>query len=358
MVHQRRRITAGGALCATIALLLTGCGGSSSGDSSNLSARQELSKGVSALGNSDKLTADLKVAVTKGQLLALNSGQPKDQQITGRVAGLIAGTDIVVVLRTPDGKTLSQATKAGANKKPLEVSMKADVDNTDVFDVRQVAGALYLRADVKKILSLAGSGAPDIATLKAQVPQQLGFAQAALDGKWVSISAADLKKLTTQLGGGSAQQPNEGQREQFLLQLNKIVNSDVTVRRVDTGDSGDHLLASGNARMLVGDLVKAVQSIAPGNPAVAAFDPTKVPNKNVALDAYVKDGTLSALSLDLTQFASGQDAKDLAGKHLPIRVDFTQDAATIQKPDGATPVNVTALLGILGTLLSQPAHAA
>jgi len=78
------------------------------------------------------------------------------------------------------------------------------------------------------------------------------------------------------------------------------------------------------------------------------FDPTQVPDRPVVVDAWVKDGVLAKVSIDVAQFFSESDKK--AASTFPVVLTFDPSGDDISKPDGATTIDLTQLGSLLGGL--------
>jgi hypothetical protein len=121
------------------------------------------------------------------------------------------------------------------------------------------------------------------------------------------------------------------------------------VTRAGSDDRGDHLVLTGNTRELARDFLKSASTVVPGGQAVTGqVDANDVPDRDITVDAWVKDGVLSEVSLDLAQFADPGDVEP--GDTLPIAVTFEQDGDDISRPDDVTPVDLTQLGALLGAV--------
>ena len=101
-------------------------------------------------------------------------------------------------------------------------------------------------------------------------------------------------------------------------------------------------------RQLANDGYQTFSSAVPeAGTALSRAKPQDVPNQQIVVDAWVKDGVLSEVSIDLGQFAKKGDAA--SGHRLPIALAFSQDGVDISKPN-ATPVDLTQLGGLMGAL--------
>jgi hypothetical protein len=76
------------------------------------------------------------------------------------------------------------------------------------------------------------------------------------------------------------------------------------------------------------------------------LDSARVPDRQVRVDAWVADGALTQISIDLAQFAR----PGAGGGHLPLTLTFRRSAGTVMRPTGATPVDLSQLGSILGAV--------
>lgn len=337
---------------ATAGLLLAGAAACGTNASSK-PPKDELTTGIDGLGSSKALTFTLKIDATAAQLQQFATAM--GDKLDPKVAALLAGADIKAQIK---GDKALKDYKPNDSSAPPSFDLSGDLDGSPVVDLRTVDKVLYIRADVQKILTIAQK--PQLMQeLQARAATLPPFVQAAAAGKWVSFPADQAKALAGQLGASATATPNAEQSRKFLEQLKAIISRDVTVKRLSTGgEKGDHLQMSASTRALASDLMNAVTSFVPGSGALGSqLDPTKVQERTVTLDAYVKNGKLSEMSLDLAQFASGADAAKVQGQHLPVTMRFDDTASDISKPADATPIDLSQLLPLLGALSSPTATA-
>lgn len=329
---------------ATLAAGLILAGAAACGTTTSATPKSELTSGIDALGNGTAMTVTVKLDATAQELQAIATATKGKLDAT--TAGLLAGADLTAAVH---GSKKLKDYKPGDSTSP-DMDLAVDLEGGPVVDLRTVDQVLYLKADVQKILTIAQR--PQLMTeLQARVATLPTFVKTAVAGGWISFPEDQAKALAGQLGGATAT-PNAAQSQALLQQLKAIVNKDVTVTRVSSGGSdGDHLRLTGSTRTLAADVASAVSSSLPGGGALAKqINPSGAPDRTVTVDAYVKGGTLTKLSLDLAQFATGQDATALQGKHLPLVMTFSDSAPTIEKPAGASAVDFAQLLPLLGAL--------
>lgn len=326
------------------ALTLAGCG-SGSGHSVPKDPKGELTASVGNLGQTDALTTTIKLEIAPSvlQQLARSDGD----NLTDADAAAIASAQLVFEAKTTNGKNLSDLKPS--DQKATAVSIRALSNDHTYLEMRVLSGDLYLQSDVKGFLDLIHKS-KTYTEVQARASSLPRFVKSLVDGDWVSLSGAAAQGLAGQFGiqtGG--QQSNQAQSKKMIADLQALLKKDVTVARLGSDDRGDHLRLSGNARALVNDAYQSFASAVPGGgAALSQAKPQNVPSQKVSVDAWVKDGVLSEISLDLGQFAKAGDAA--AGKHLPIALTFDQSGDDISKPSNATPIDLTQLGGLFGAL--------
>jgi hypothetical protein len=177
-------------------------------------------------------------------------------------------------------------------------------------------------------------------------------ATAALDGKWVSLDMHPdswvAKQLTKSTKGGLA--------TDYLAKVKALAGKAfgggaVAVQRLDSDDKlGDHLVATTNLRKVYGNIRGDVASLFTGSagteiakqlPAV-----TDVPDRNLTVSFWVKDGALSRVELDAAQFL------DKPAGHLVLRVDALPKQK-ITAPSGAVLFDPKAIADQTGMPIDQ-----
>jgi hypothetical protein len=327
---------------AAAALVLAGCGGGAATTSSK-DPKAAFSTGIDNLKDTDVLTVKLKFDTTPDALMgfAKESGDTFDPAL----AKDIATGEIVIETKTLNGKKLSEIKPNQSNQTAARFAFS---DNgTTYAEIRSRDDSLYLHADVKGLLDLFGKS-KTYGELQARANTLPPFVHAFVANEWVSLNLGVLKSLAGQFGGGAAS-PNPAQMQKLFADLKAVIGNDVTVTRVGTDDSGDHLALATQSRKFVTDLLQAAGAAIPvAGLALGKFDPTKVPDRTLKVDAWVKDGALAKVSLDLVQFAKPGEAKP--GDSLPLVMTLDRSGDDISKPDKSTPVDLSQLGSLLGGL--------
>lgn len=328
---------------AATALLVAGCAGGSSSDTSSKDPKAAFSTGLNGLNDTDVLTVTLKLDTTPEALIGF--AKEDGETLDPTVAREIAGGEIVFELKTTNGKDLSQVKPSDANATAARFAFN---DNgTTYAEIRSRDSALFVRADVKGLLDLFQKS-KTYDELQARASSLPPFVKAFVDNQWVSVPSSVLTALASQFGGAGAT-PSSSQMQKLLAGLRDVLQRDVTASRVGSDDDGDHLRLTAQSRALTTDLLQSLSGAIPAaSLALGKFDPTSVPDHSILVDAWVKDGALAKVTLDVAQFAKPGDIK--AGDSLPVVLTFDRSGDDISKPDGATQVDLTQLGALLGGL--------
>lgn len=344
---MRRRLTSLAAVATVATVVLTGCGsGSGAKSTASKDPKTAFTTGLSGLSDTDVLTLTLKLETTPDKLVgyAKESGGTLDPT----VAQHIATADIVFETKTSDGTHLS-AMKPGT-KVNAATRIAIQDDGRTLGEFRVLTDALYAQADLKSLLDLFQQKTA-YADLTARTKQMPPFVQAFVQGHWVSLDLNALKAIAGQFGGAAAS-PSTQQAQKLLTDLKAVIGKDVTVARVGEDAQGDHLKLTTQSRTFVSDLMQSVTADIPAaGLATGSFKPANVPDHSIVVDAWVKDGVLSKISVDIVQFAKPSEVKP--GDSLPVVLQFDRSGDDISKPSGATPVDTTQLFTLFGSLGSK-----
>jgi len=324
MWDRRRWSTALATLVTIVGLV--GCGGSGGGGS----VKDDVLTGVDGIAGADRLTTTIQLDTTPTDLQSL--AQANGSTLSSDLASALAGASIVI-----------ERVKAGSGS---TLDIRAIAGGRTLVDLSAVDKTLFLQGDVRGILALAGK--PKVyANLKAQTKTMPSFVQAAVSGQWVSLPAATLDSLATLTGGAPASSaPSNGPK--LLGDLKRAIDKDVTVTQAGTDSKGTHYVLHADTSALADDLRTSLSSSLPGGSAISQRVPTDVKHQNFTFDAWVKDGALSELTIDLLQFSDKSTVP--SGATLPLSIMFTKTGEDITAPSGATPVDLTQLGTLIGAL--------
>ena len=325
-MRRVRRWVATGA-CAVMAVSVSACGGSSSGGSGG-SAGGVLD-GLSALASAQSLTTTVHLAVAPQTLRDFfhNSGQP----VTPATAHSLTGASVVIeMLKTGSATNVDLQVREGSKA---------------LVELRSVNDSLYLQGDVRGILTLFHKSNV-FANLKARTKSMPSFVQAIISGQWVSLPQAAMSSLAQ--AGGASTSATAGNGPKLLADLRDVIKRDVTIASAGIDARGHHYTLTADQNTLATDLRSSLAADVPGGALAGQRLPSNVAHRNITLDAWVKDGVLSTLSINVAQFAKPSVA-DASGP-VPVTIDFARNGAPITAPSGAVPVDLTQLGTHVGAL--------
>lgn len=326
MWGRRRWSTALAVLVAVVGLV--GCGGGSSGGGS---VKGDVLSSVDGVANADRLTTTIRLDTTPDVLQAL--AQSGGVTLDANVTSALAGADIVIErVKRSGGSDLDVRAVAGGNT---------------LVELRAVGDSLYVQGDVRGILTLIGK--PKVyANLRAETQSMPTFVQAAVNGQWVSLPAATLNSLSA-ITGGAPPSASSSNGPKLLGDLRHAIDKDVTVTQAGTDSKGTHYVLHADTKAMAADVRAAIADAVPGGSALSQRVPANVPHQTFEFDAWVKDGALSELSINLLQFVS-DSSKVPSGTTLPLTITFDKSGDDITAPGNAVPVDLTQLGTLVGAL--------
>lgn len=331
-----------------------GSGGSTGGAAK--SPAEALSAGVSKLSDGKTASFEISLQPDAAAIAAMNktATDPKSAAIAQKLLGN-GGLDIKVTLSAD--KALKDIKAGDTDQADLDMTVKAG--GTDFLDLRTVKGSLYLKVDVPDAVSLAGQSASQMQALlqSPQIPASLqGAVQAVVGGKWVGITASDLKsveQLAQSLGGSgdlsaSPSAASQTQIAQFTAALVQSLSKDSTI--VDKGNG--ELEITGKVKALAQDALETFQPFLANLPASSKTELDKskeqlnsIPDtQTVTFDAWLTNNALSEIKIDVLQFAKPSET---GGGHMPLDIKFSQSAPAVTAPDGVTNIDIKSVLGSL-----------
>jgi hypothetical protein len=305
-------------------------------DTSTLAPTAAVEDGVQGLLAGDALTATVRLEATSAALQAISTLPPAD-------LSLVSGSSLVLETRT-GGAPLATST-AGSYAATLSAP-----GHPTLAQVVAVGGTLFARGDAQTVAGLFGAGGA-LARLTSRLPPSYAFLADAVAGGWLRLSEAGLVQALKASSPSGI--PTLAPAEVGALQsaLADLVRTDVTATRMPADPArGDHLVLTGGARTLATALLaiaRADLGTLPGAPELlAAIHPAAVPARTVRVDAYVEDGRLDQLDVDLTPLLDPAQQAALTGRPVTLEVSFTPTAA-FSTPATATPVPAAAVGGLV-----------
>lgn len=320
-------------LLLTAALIMGACGGSSSDQTSSGDGEGTLLASLLKLQNSASTVS-----------LTLRSDPQSLRALSAQSGGTpMAAADANKILSSSVTVSHNNASDPANARSETTINIAGDSNATVI---RMVDRTIYVRVDGQGLLEMFGTKDTD---LQRQIHQAessgLTFLKPALEGKWLSFKGLD--KLAGQAGVSAPSASNQKQATSAFVQ--KLLSA-ATVSTAGTDAAGTHLVVNVPARLAYAALRDSLASLGGTLPPGALPDASSIPAKNVKFDAWVKDGNLTQMEVDLRQFAALGDKPLPAGVDaLALHLTFREFAGTISAPSGAVPVDLQSLTkGLMG----------
>jgi hypothetical protein len=308
------------------ALLATACGGSSSNK-------------TSGDPEGTLLVALLRLQNTPSTVTLTLHSDPQSLQALSAQGGGSLGAKAGILLNSSVTVSHTHAADPRDARSDMVVTIGSD---HAAMETRTVNRTLYFRMDAMGLVKALGQDPAELrrATKEAKATG-LDFVGPALNGRWLSLGGLDklAAKSGAPMSGGAKQ---SAARNAFLQR----VLSAAKVTTVGDDSAGTHLAVNVPARQAYGGIRDLISNLGGGGlpPGATLPDPGSIPNKNIRVDAWVRDGKLTQLELDLRQFAAFGGQPLPAGVHtLGIRMTFHDFTGTITAPSGAVPIDLKAL---------------
>ncbi|NUR31282.1 MAG: hypothetical protein HOV83_36465 [Catenulispora sp.] len=348
-------VVSGLALTACSSSGSTGSGGNGGGGTIKTDGKppaEALAAAVHNISSGKAESFQLSLKPDDAAIAAMNKESSKEDAAIAKA--LLGNGGIVVKFTVSSDKPLKDLK---ADETP-NVDMSVTAGGTDFVDLRSVGGALYFKANVPQILQLSGKSTADVTAAMGEIPPAFQApVQALVAGKWIGVSAQDLKgleQMAKSMGGGDLGSATPTAPDTKMLagmeaSLMKALTQDATV--TDKG-SGKYEV-TGKVKVIGQDILQAISPALTSVPGKSKADLDKlreslndVPDsQTVTFDVWLKNNQISELQLDLAQFAPKDQT---GGGHLPLDAKFSQDAAKVSAPDGVTNVDLQKLMGSLG----------
>lgn len=349
-----------------VAVGVAGCG-----EAQKLSAKDSVTDAMSSFEDAKSATFTVSLESTSADIAAISKAQGEEMSATDTATfdKILAG-DVVFAVAAADGKTFGESATTGADltgsadattllkdpeklgellKKQGSFSMAVRQDGSDLVDLRSIDGVIYVRADVAKVLTLAGEDASVLDEQLSALPPSMEPLAKAAKGEWVSLdlvkaaTAAKDSGLLDALPTATASPSVDAAKVQKLIDsLQTAYQDKATITEVGEDEergTGYRLGAPAKqvAQAVSDDLIALVGKASEEEIRKTI---TEIPDKTFSLDVWVKDDKLTAVSLDLVQFMD----KPVDGKKLAIDVAIDLDSGEVSAPSGATEIDLSALL--------------
>lgn len=228
------------------------------------------------------------------------------------------------------------------------------VAEEDLAEFRVIDKAVYVRADVPRLLETFGQDA-GMADGFRQMLSSGGMLPAdAVDGRWIKLTGAEqaIKAFTDM---GSAQPPGDqtsppsfdpAKVQAAGTRLAGVIAEASAVERVGSDADGDHLRVSVPLRDAYAAVMAEVDAL--GFPVAedARTSIEDIPDGNVVFDLWLKGGRISAAEFDFLQVAALDPEADIPEgvTRLALRAEFTPFDGVVATPADAVEIDVAALM--------------
>jgi hypothetical protein len=347
---------------------VTGCGAAKQ-LAGKQSAKQDVTNALSSFGDAKSVAFTVSVDTSVADVAAISKaqGDPMSKSDQASLAKFIA-SDVVVNIVAPAGKTLGDAGKTGSTQSSdlttllgdpakLDALLKSEGSSSvqvedagaSLFELRSVAGVIYVKADVKRILTLAGQNPAQLDQALSSLPPSMSSIGKAAKGEWVSLDLAKaaaaakdsglLKSIPTPAPSATV---DAAKMQKLLADLKTAYSQKATITNL--GDDA----TKGTGYRLGAPAKQVALAVEPDLVALVGKSGAKevkkgiaqIPDKTFNLDLWVKDDKLTDVSLDLTQFFK----KPVVGKKLSVNVAVDVDGGKVEAPAGASEIDVKSLL--------------
>ena len=323
--------------------------------SSNETPAQAVATGLSGLGSQSSVRLSVSLPISAAQA----------EQLAGK--GSTGPTPAEAKALTESTLFFTEATGHG---EAID-STQAQTDAQDAFDFGWTAGSatpveiryvdqnLYVKVDVKQVLSTIGQNAAkgtqftnQLSSLNGEIP---GISAVAA-GAWGEITHAGLLTLGAALkqSAGANANPSTLRSDAMRLRTEALaaLKADSTIASLGSSKGRNEYSVTVQVATLVDTLGPELSSTFGNIPGLGSrignsINHTKLripAGQTAVVDVFVAGGKLSEADLDLNQF---QHSVSFA---VPLRIEFSSPG-TPSTPSGATNVDVSKVPGLLSGLL-------
>lgn len=278
------------------------------------------------------------------------------QAITAKVSLKGAPADVAAFASDTETKlTPAQAADLIASSLTITVDQGADRASTkdnaaavlvqyaggDLAQVRQVADKTYLLLDTTTLEKKNPKVTPALAQARAMGAMVPG-ADKLLTGQWAYLDGKDLKALTAAASDKAANPATDPAKAKETLAQVQAAATRLVEKTDLTRDPKDptHLVATAKVADLATEVETLQKALAKDYPSLAGADAkelklAKASTEKVAVDFWVKDGSLTALEVAVPRDKGGRVA---------VHVDFAT-GKPVTAPAGATKLDLSMLAG-------------
>ena len=326
-----------GVLAGVTALTLTvGC----ADQIKQLEPKLELKKAAEALGATGRAGFTLTAGGNVEDLIAL----AKKESGTGKDAFTDEDADI---LRKIYNSSFTIAwDKAGDGAADDKALINATIDGVTGAEIRVVDEIAYVKIPVSELAAKFGASTADIDSIRQQMSSSIAGIDTLVDGGWVSLTLADLKKAgegTTGVAPSADPEQSKKLAAELKTSAENLLEGADVIR--DAKDK-THLIVTTSTVKAYEQGVRLVEAMTKtaGESASALLDGAlgaelrkKPADKPIVMDLWVDNGTFKALEINVLQFVDGNTGR------ATLRADIST-GADITAPGDAKKLDLTNIL--------------
>ena len=210
---------------------------------------------------------------------------------------------------------------------------------------------LYAHADVPYMLETFGQDPAVIDEALTQLPPGMEFVNQAVENEWIHLTGLEqLAAQAEESGGGGIPNVTE-QQKQALDKLSTALEENSEVTEGDEEGPGTHLEAKVDLQGMVQAFEELAGELGGGLPgAEMPTDTGAVPEGDFILDAWVEDGSLTQVRIDLLKNAEafGETESLPEGvEEFGILLELEEFDGDVEIPDDAVEVSFEQIIGAL-----------
>ena len=317
-------------LLAVLLLAATACTGDGGAAADPKAA---LRAALRALGDGPGLTITASLDTDMASLRAASADEP--EPVPDAVLQLL--TDAALRVSVPLGE---EPVKTG------EVVFAVAGD--DLVELRVFEKDVYLRADVRTLLTAAGQDPATVDGFAAML-SGMGLPPDALEGRWLKLAGATA--LAERMAGTSSEDPDSASVDVMRARVERlaaILADASSVEHVGEDANGEQLRASVPIREVYDAIVANAADVGLPPDLSGELPPRDdVPDVSILIDAWVRDGRLTAAAFDLRQLAVLTPETPIPPgiERLALHLAFAEFDGKVEIPADAVELNAQQLLG-------------
>jgi outer membrane murein-binding lipoprotein Lpp len=325
------RLIAGALAGVTTLTVIAGC---ASDSLQALEPKLELRNAAKQLGEAKQAGFTIKINGSADDLVA---AAKLDAAKSGDKADEVTEDDAKVLRQLFNSSFTVAYDQAGEGTDDDRALFGATIDGVSGTEVRFANKTLFVKAPVEELATKFGASAEEVKTLSDEAVGSLGGLDELFAGKWVSIDSTKLTELAQSGAGVDAKAVEEQKLKTELSTAAENLLQGATIVRDENDDT--HLVVTSSTTKAYEEFKRVISAVEPTMAETltgASAEP--VADKPIVLDLWIKDGKLTAAEINMLQFIDGATGR------VALRIEVTTGAA-IDVPEGATKIDVDALLG-------------